>query len=98
VGHPEEIRAASAIGIDSVMTHVYEVRPRKDKRGVAAPKQLRKKFHVFVKCRSLNALDNTMKTKPIAQDSGWDFSFWFAVSSPFLGVVLGILACAIFCR
>ena len=34
MGHAEEIRAASAIGIDSVMTHLYEVRPRKDKRGV----------------------------------------------------------------
>ena len=34
MGHPEEIRAARAIGINSVMTHLYEVRPRKDHRGV----------------------------------------------------------------
>jgi hypothetical protein len=65
---------------------------------VYSAKALRKKFHVFVKCRSSNALDNTMKTNPIAQDSGWDFSFWFAVSSPLLGVLLGIVAVAIFCR
>jgi hypothetical protein len=34
VGDSEEIRPVSAIGIDSTMTHVYEVRPRKDYRGV----------------------------------------------------------------
>jgi hypothetical protein len=28
----------------------------------------------------------------------WNASFWFAVSSPFLGVLLGILALAIFFR
>jgi hypothetical protein len=39
-----------------------------------------------------------MKTSAIAQDSGWDVSFWFAISSPLLGVLLGILAAAIFCR
>jgi hypothetical protein len=39
-----------------------------------------------------------MKTNAIAQDSGWDFSFWFAISSPLLGVLLGFLAAAIFCR
>jgi hypothetical protein len=39
-----------------------------------------------------------MKTNAIAQDSGWDVSFWFAISSPLLGVLLGILAAAIFCR
>ena len=61
-------------------------------------KALPKKFHVFVKCRSSNALENTMETNPIAQDSGWDFSFWFAVSRPLLGVLLAILALAIFCR
>jgi hypothetical protein len=33
VGHPEEIRAASAIGINCAMIHLYEVRPRKDRRG-----------------------------------------------------------------
>jgi len=31
-----------------------------------------------------------------AHHSGWDVSFWFAVSSPLLGVLLGILALAIF--
>jgi len=61
-------------------------------------KALRKKFHVFVKCRSSNSLEITMKTNPIAQDSGWDFSLGFAVSSPLLGVLLAMLAFAIFCR
>jgi hypothetical protein len=36
--------------------------------------------------------------KTTAKKSDWDVSFWFAVSSPFLGVLLGILALAIFCR
>jgi hypothetical protein len=61
-------------------------------------KTLRKKFHALVKCRSLKSLDNIMKTTPIAQDSGWNFSFWFAVSSPLLGVLLAMVALAIFCR
>jgi hypothetical protein len=30
------------------------------------------------------------------QDSGCDFSIWFAVSSPLLGVLLAMLALAIF--
>ena len=34
MGDSEEIRPASAIGIDSAMRHAYEVRPRKDNRGV----------------------------------------------------------------
>jgi len=38
------------------------------------------------------SLESTMKTNPIAQDSGRDFSFWFAGSSPLLGVLLAILA------
>ena len=33
-----------------------------------------------------------MKTNPTARDSGWDVSFWFAVSSPLLGVLLAIVA------
>ena len=36
--------------------------------------------------------------KQAAQDSGWHVSFWFAISSPLLGVLLGLLAAAIFCR
>jgi hypothetical protein len=39
-----------------------------------------------------------VKTNPSAEGTGWDVSFWFAVSSPFLGVLLGILALAIFFR
>jgi len=39
-----------------------------------------------------------MKTNPIAEDSGWDFSFLFAVSSPLIGVLLAMVALAIFCR
>ena len=31
-----------------------------------------------------------MKTNSIAQESGWRVSFWFAVSSPLLGVLLGL--------
>ena len=30
-----------------------------------------------------------MKRNPIAQDSGWDISFWFAVSRPLHGVLFG---------
>jgi hypothetical protein len=60
--------------------------------------RLRKKFHVFVKCRTWNPLNNTVETNSIAQDSGWSFSFWFAISSPFVGVLLGLLAAAIVCR
>jgi hypothetical protein len=41
---------------------------------------------------------NSMKTNPTAKESGWRVSFWFAVSSPLLGVLVGILAAAIFCR
>jgi hypothetical protein len=33
-----------------------------------------------------------------AEGSDWNVSFWFALSSPLLGVLLGILAAAIFCR
>jgi hypothetical protein len=39
-----------------------------------------------------------MKTNPTAQASGWRVSFWFAVSSPLIGVLLAFLAAAIFCR
>ena len=39
-----------------------------------------------------------METNPTAQGSGWIVSFWFAISSPLLGVLLGILAAAILCR
>ena len=37
-----------------------------------------------------------MKTNLTAEESGWRVSFWFAVSSPLLGVLLGLLAAAIF--
>ena len=37
-----------------------------------------------------------MKTNKTAKGSGWNVSFWFAVSSPLLGVLVGILAAAIF--
>jgi hypothetical protein len=33
-------------------------------------------------------LRNSMKTKPTAKEPCWDFCFWFAVSSPLLGVLL----------
>lgn len=39
-----------------------------------------------------------MKANPRVQGSGWDVSFWFAVSSPFLGLLLGILALVTFFR
>ena len=39
-----------------------------------------------------------MKTSPTVEDPGWDISFWFAVSSPLLGILLGIIALVIFCR
>jgi hypothetical protein len=34
----------------------------------------------------------------INRTAGWNVSFWFALSSSLLGVLLGILAAAIFCR
>jgi hypothetical protein len=34
----------------------------------------------------------------MAHDSGWDVSFWFAVSSPLLGLLVALLALAIFLR
>jgi hypothetical protein len=37
-----------------------------------------------------------VKTNPSAQGSGWNVSFWFALSSPLLGVLLGLVAAAIF--
>jgi len=37
-----------------------------------------------------------VKTNSIAQESGWNVSFWFAVSSPLIGVLLAFLAAAIF--
>ena len=37
-----------------------------------------------------------MKRNPSTKDSDWNVSFWFAVSSPLLSVLLGILAAAIF--
>jgi hypothetical protein len=39
-----------------------------------------------------------MEANPSAQGSGWNFSFWFVLSSPLLVVLLGILAAAIFYR
>ncbi|PYJ41028.1 MAG: hypothetical protein DME80_14435 [Verrucomicrobia bacterium] len=35
-----------------------------------------------------------MKTNPTAQESGWRVSFWFALSSPLIGVLLAFLAVA----
>jgi hypothetical protein len=64
-------------------------------------------FAQFVRRRRLRAFRNVdpgmleinnMKTKPTAKESDWDVSFWFAISSPLVGVLLGILAVAIFCR
>lgn len=39
-----------------------------------------------------------MKINSTSDASDWNVSFWFAVSSPFLGVLLGILALALFFR
>ena len=41
---------------------------------------------------------NSVKTNAIPKASGWRVSFWFAVSSPLIGVLLAFLAAAIFCR
>jgi len=35
------------------------------------------------------------KLNPVP-DSGWDFSFWFAVLSPAIGIVVGLLALKLF--
>jgi hypothetical protein len=37
-----------------------------------------------------------MKTNSILQSHGWNVSFWFAITSPLLGVLLAIIALAIF--
>jgi hypothetical protein len=38
-----------------------------------------------------------IRTKPNAiTDSGWDVSFWFAVLSPVIGVLVGLLALSLF--
>jgi len=64
----------------------------------AAPKYCARNFMRLLN-EDLRTLEkNTMKTNPSAQGSGWNVSFWFALSSPLLGVLLGILAAAIFCR
>jgi hypothetical protein len=37
------------------------------------------------------------KTKSnVMTDSGWDVSFWFAVLSPLLGILVGFLALLLF--
>jgi len=43
-------------------------------------------------------LRNNVKTNKSAKDSDWDVSFWFAGSSPLLGVLVALLALAIFFR
>jgi hypothetical protein len=35
--------------------------------------------------------------KTTAKKSGWNVSFWFAITSRLLGVLLAIIALAIFC-
>ena len=37
-----------------------------------------------------------MKTNRAAPNLGWDISFWFAVSSPLLGVLSACVAIALF--
>jgi hypothetical protein len=37
-----------------------------------------------------------MKRNPSTKDLGWDISFWLAVSSPLLGILVAIVALAIF--
>ncbi len=37
-----------------------------------------------------------MKTNFSAKAQAWNVSFWFAVSSPLLGILLAIIALAIF--
>jgi hypothetical protein len=37
-----------------------------------------------------------VNTNLAAQDSGWNVSFWFAVLSPLLGILLAIIALAVF--
>jgi hypothetical protein len=46
----------------------------------------------------LDSARRSMMTDRSAPDSDWNVSFWFVVSSPLLGVLLGILAAAIFSR
>jgi hypothetical protein len=37
-----------------------------------------------------------MKKNSTFEDSNWDVSYWFAISSPLIGVLLALLALAIF--
>jgi hypothetical protein len=37
-----------------------------------------------------------VKTISFSQEPGWNLSFWFAVTSPLIGVLLAILALAAF--
>src|SRR5439155_27145103 len=53
---------------------------------------------MFCEMSIFECLRKSVKTNSIAQESGWNVSFWFAVSSPLLGVLVGLLAAAIFCR
>jgi len=47
----------------------------------------------------LASATRSMKTdRSSAPESGWDISFWFAVSSPLLGVLTGLVALMIFYR
>jgi hypothetical protein len=36
-----------------------------------------------------------MTTSSITHESGWNVSFWFAICSPLIGALLGVLALAI---
>jgi len=51
-----------------------------------------------VKCRSSNAWESSVKTNSTVKVPDWNISFWFAASSPLLGVLLGFGAVAIFYR
>jgi hypothetical protein len=58
----------------------------------------RKKSEIFWNFGLRTLEKYSVKTNAIDQNSGWRVSFWFAVSSPLIGVLLAFLAAAIFCR
>ena len=46
----------------------------------------------------LASATRSVKTNCSAKESGWDISFWFAVSSPLLGVLTGLVALTVYYR
>jgi len=55
-------------------------------------------FQVFVNVGLQKLEKDSVKPDRTLQDSSWDVSFWFVVTSPLLGILFGFLGVVIFCR